>query len=301
MSATVPSMGTLRLNYRPPFAFDHTLRWLEARLIRGVEAIEGQSYIRWIGKEEHCKEEAWFSLRPSPTNAPFMELQLHGVGSEGVDKVVQRVRRMFDLDAVPKAIETDLSKDPCLAPLLAATPGLRIPGAWDGFETAVRAIIGQQISVSAAHTITQRVIRKMGRKVDHPPHPQLTSRFPGPEAWTSANLDGLGLTTRRIESIRAVAKALLSGQVSFERKDDMESWLASWTALPGIGPWTASYLALRVLSHPDAFPHGDLVLRKALTEPDQPTLTPAKVRDAASAWSPWRSYAAFYLWNASSP
>lgn len=294
-------MGTLRLNYRPPFALDHTLDWLKARLIQGVEAIEGRSYLRWIGKEEHCDQEAWFSLRPSPTDAPYMELELHGVSSEGIDKVVQRVRRMFDLDAVPNAIEADLGKDPCLAPLLAAAPGLRIPGAWDGFETAIRAIIGQQISVSAAHTITQRVVRKMGRQVNNPPHPQLTSRFPGPEAWTNANLDGLGLTTRRIESIRAVARALLSGQVSFDPKDDIVSWLASWTALPGIGPWTASYLALRVLNHPDAFPHGDLVLRKALTKPNQPTLTPAKARDAASTWSPWRSYAAFYLWNASTP
>lgn len=292
---------TLRLFYRPPFAFDHTLDWLKSRLIQGVEAVEQDRYLRYIGGHAHCEDDAWFSLGPSPKGDACMLLELHGVHAQGLKPVVQRVRRMFDLDANPQAIQTSLSEDRRLAPLLLSTPGLRIPGAWDGFETAVRAIIGQQISVPAAHTITQRVVQKIGHVMAHPPHPQLTTRFPDPATFLRANLDGLGLTSRRIDSIRAVARALLAGQVSFEPPGDIKPWLDQWMALPGIGPWTASYLALRVLGQPDVFPHGDLVLRKALAGPDQALPTQARARDLALPWSPWRSYAAFYLWKASTP
>lgn len=287
---------TLRLCYRPPYAFEHTLGWLKSRLIEGIEAIEGQRYLRRI-EEPQANGQAWFSLRPSPKDAASMLLEIRGVEPLALKKVVQGVRRMFDLDANPQAIASSLSEDPKLAPLLQATPGLRIPGAWDGFETAIRAIIGQQISVAAAHTITQRVVQKIGAPLPDPPHPKLNKRFPTPETLLKANLDGLGLTTRRIDSIRSVARALLEGSISFKLEGDLEAWLASWVALPGIGPWTASYLALRVLGHPDVFPHGDLVLRKALSSPDLSTITPAKARAKAQAWSPWRSYAAFHLWN----
>lgn len=299
-TALAPSGAvTLRLCYRPPFAFEHTLTWLKSRLIQGLEAIEGQRYLRRIEQGESSQQEAWFSLRPSPRNQSSMILELHGVKPTAIRQVVQRVRRMFDLDANPQAIEASLCEDPTVAPLVNATPGLRIPGAWDGFETAIRAIIGQQISVAAAHTITQRVVQKLGTRLEHPPHPLLTTRFPGPQTLLRANLDGLGLTTRRIASIRAVARALLDGEVTFEPQGEIDAWLAAWIALPGIGPWTASYLALRVLGDPDVFPHGDLVLRKALTAAGQNTLTPAQARTMAQAWSPWRSYAAFHLWNAS--
>lgn len=291
---------TLKLHYRPPLAFEHTLQWLGSRLIQGVEAIEEGSYLRLLsGKQDG--PQAWFCVRRCPKTEHALQLRAYAVPPQELRALVLGVRRMFDLDAHPELIAQSLGQDPKLGPLIQKNPGIRIPGAWDGFETVLRAIIGQQVSVAAAHTITQRVMQRLAVPLDQPPHPALTQRFDGLSAIKSAELSGLGLTGRRIESIHAVAQALEEGRVSFELGSGIEDWLAAWTALPGIGPWTASYLALRVLGYPDLFPAGDLVLRKAMTHAeDEKTPTPAKVRDRALPWSPWRSYAAFHLWHSQS-
>lgn len=285
------------LEYQPPLDLSHTLGWMESRLIKGVEAIEEGAYLRLLCGEPQGKT-SWIRVRPSPTVEHALELQSHNVSRKALPALIKRVRRVFDLDADPHAIGESLGQDPRLAPLVQARPGLRIPGAWDGFETAMRAVIGQQVSVAAAHTITQRVMQRVALPLESPPHPALTMRFGGIHAVLDAELSQLGLTQRRIDCIYAVGRALLEERVSFDLGDDFESWLASWVALPGIGPWTASYLALRVLGYPDVFPGGDLVLRKALTATGQDKLpTPAVARKLAETWSPWRSYAAFHLWH----
>lgn len=288
------------LKYRPPLDLSHTLGWMESRLIKGVEAIEEGAYLRLLDAEPDTPA-SWIRVAPSQHVEHALELQSYNVAPEDLPAVVSRVRRVFDLDADPQAIGQALSQDSRLAPLVQARPGLRIPGAWDGFETVMRAVIGQQVSVTAAHTITQRVMQRVAMPLQTPPHPSLTMRFGGIPAVLDAELSQLGLTQRRIDCIYAVARALLEKRVSFDLGDDFESWLAAWVALPGIGPWTASYLALRALGYPDVFPGGDLVLRKALASPNQDKLpTPAAARKLAEDWSPWRSYAAFHLWHAAS-
>lgn len=297
---SAPHATRHRLRYQPPLALDHTLQWLSSRLIQGVEAIEGRCYYRLLATNTDGTH-AWFSVRPCPELEHTLELKISGVVPERQKEIVRDVRRMFDLDTDPLAVAQALQEDPRLAPLIEQLPGLRIPGAWDGFETAMRAVIGQQVSVAAAHTITQRVMQRVATPLENPPHPLLTMRFDGTASVLSTDLSGLGLTGRRIASIQAVAQALREGRVNFEIESTIEDWLSSWTALPGIGPWTASYLALRGLSYPDVFPGGDLVLRKALAlGSNQDPPTPAKARALAECWRPWRSYAAFYLWYAMS-
>lgn len=296
-SRSVQQALTLQLHYRPPLAFSHTLDWLQARLINGVEAIEDGRYLRVLAPRDDGPT-PWFSVGPSPKVEHALELCAYDVEPEDLRALMQRVRRMFDLDAHPQAIAQTLSKDPRLYPWVKKLPGLRIPGAWDGFETAMRAIIGQQVSVAAAHTITQRVMQRVGIAIPESPHPALTMHFPGVQAVLRSDLTGLGLTQRRIDSIFAVGEALLSQSLSFETNTHLEDWIRNWTSLPGIGPWTASYLALRVLNDPDVFPGGDLVLRKAMANTSSNALpTPTQARREAEKWRPWRSYAAFYLWH----
>lgn len=289
----------IRLDYRPPFAFEQTLEWLNLRLLAGIEAIEEQSYLRrlpGLSKEQP----AWLRLRPHPKQRYALSLELHGVPVPHFRPLVARVRRMFDLDANPQAIADTLASDPQLADLVSAQPGIRIPGAFDGFETLFRAVVGQQISVSAAHTVAQRILKHLGQSDAPPPHPQLGLAPLTPDRFQGAKLDGLGLNQRRIDSIRHAASATIRGDLRFEAVADYDAWQSKLCELPGIGPWTASYVALRALGHPDIFPGGDLVLRKALTPPGEKLISAAQARQRALPWRPFRSYAAFYLWNSQS-
>jgi AraC family transcriptional regulator of adaptative response / DNA-3-methyladenine glycosylase II len=205
---------------------------------------------------------------------------------------------MFDLDADPVAIAAVLGRDPRLAALLASRPGLRLSGGWDGFEIAVRAVIGQQISVAAARTLSQRLLARCGQ-----PLPAdlvaagFRQAFPNPLDLLAADLDGLGLTGARQRSLKALAHAVASGALDFDAGQTLESFTARCVALPGIGPWTAHYLALRALGHPDALPAGDVVLQKMLRGTDQRS-TAVELEARAAAWRPWRSYAVMHLWRA---
>jgi len=286
----------LRLGYRPPFDFAATLAFLRERALPGVEAVDAHGYSRTIGTPE---APGWLRVSRWPdgrgTRAHALKLELHGVAPAQLAATVARVRRMFDLDADPEAIAAVLSADPRLGPLLRRRPGLRLPGAWDGFETAVRAVIGQQVSVAAARTLATRLVERHGPALATPA-PGLSRLFPTAEALVEGGVDRLGLTAARAATLRGMAGAVLEGRVGFDAAQTLEDFAAAWSALPGLGPWTAHYLALRALGHPDAFPAEDLVLQKAMAT-DGGRLATRQLRARAEAWRPWRAYAAIHLWR----
>ena len=292
----------LRLGYRPPYDFEAMLDFLRGRALPGVEVVDATAYSRVIGP---AASPGWLRVSRWPaaarhTDEHSLKLELHGVAPSRMLDVVQRVRRMFDLDADPRAIAAALSVDARLRPLLKQRPGLRVPSGWDGFEIAVRAIIGQQVSVAGARTLTARLAQAHGQALAAPFAPGLEHLFPTPEALADADLAAIGLTRARAQTVRAVARAVLDGQVDFRPERTLDEFVARWVALPGIGPWTAHYVALRALGHPDAFPADDLVLQRAL--PADGTRLSAKALTArAEAWRPWRAYAVLHLWKDSMP
>ena len=199
---------------------------------------------------------------------------------------------MFDLDADPAAIASHLRRDPALARVVPRT-GVRMPGAWDPFEASVRALLGQQISVAAARTLAGRLVRLCGAPLADT---SATHLFPTPEEVAAADLERIGLPRARAASLRALAESVAGGQVDFERTADLDTLIARLTALPGIGPWTAHYIAMRALGEPDAFPAGDLGVRKALARGGRlPSEREAVAR--AERWRPWRAYAVIALWT----
>ncbi|SDD53773.1 DNA-3-methyladenine glycosylase 2 family protein [Aquimonas voraii] len=284
----------LRLNYRPPYDFAATLAFLRGRALDGLEQVDASRYAREID----VGSGAWLQVSAATAVSDALRLELHGVPASALREVVQRVRRMFDLDAEPAAIASVLGRDARLAPLLQTRPGLRLPSGWDGFEIAVRAVIGQQISVAGARTLTQRLLQRCGQPLPEPLRAQgFSHRFPRPAELAAADLEGLGLTGARQRTLRALAQAVVEGRLDFDPSQPLEPFIERCVALPGIGPWTAHYLALRALGHPDAFPSGDLVLQKALPN-DGGRLSAAALASRADAWRPWRSYAVIHLWQA---
>ncbi|MDI9239143.1 AlkA N-terminal domain-containing protein [Lysobacter sp. LF1] len=284
---------TLRLGYRPPYDFAAMLDFLRGRALPGVEVVDEHSYARVTGPIERP---GWLRVSAWPNGEHALKLEVHGAAPTRLLEIVQRLRRMFDLDADPQAIADALSVDPRLAPLVAQRPGLRLPSGWDGFEIAVRAIIGQQVSVAAARTLASRLAQRFGRKLPQPFAPGLEHLFPTPEDLVEADLVTVGLIRSRAETVRGVARALLEGRVDFHADRTLDDMVARWVALPGIGPWTAQYIALRALGHPDAFPAEDLVLQKSLPA-DGSRLTAKALGARAEAWRPWRGYAVIHLWR----
>ena len=288
---------TLRLSYRPPCDFAAALEFLHARALPGVESVDGASYARVIGPVHApgwLRVSTWRDDGSRGQHA--LKLELHGAAPAQLLDIVGRVRRMFDLDADPQAIAAALSADTRLRPLLRQNPGLRLPSGWDGFEIAVRAIIGQQVSVAAARTVAGRLAQRFGEALPMPFGPGLERLFPMPEALADADLIDVGLTRARAQTTRFMAQALIEGRIDFRPDQTLEEFVERWTALPGIGDWTAQYIAMRALGHPDAFPAGDLVLQRAL--PDDGSRMSAKVLAArAEAWRPWRAYAVIHLWR----
>jgi AraC family transcriptional regulator of adaptative response / DNA-3-methyladenine glycosylase II len=199
------------------------------------------------------------------------------------------VRRLFDLDADPQRIAEHLGRDDALAPRLVRRPGLRIPGAWDGFETAVRAVLGQQVTVRGARTLAGRLAAAFGDPIDA--GAGLTRCFPPAERLVDADLTRIGLPARRAAAINRLAAEVASGAIVLDGTADPERTRAQLLGLDGFGPWTADYIALRALGEPDAFPAGDLGLRKALGLPA------AALAARAESWRPWRGYAAITLWS----
>ena len=302
---------TLRLAYRPPYAFAALLDFLRGRALPGIETVDATSYARVFtldaaqsaGSIEHGAI-GWMRLDAWPDNENALRLQLHCPQPARMLEVVTRLRRMFDLDTDPNAIGKALTQDARLRPLLRRHPGLRLPGGWDGFEIAVRAVLGQQISVAAARTLASRLVERFGAELPTPVGPglyqlKLDRLFPTPAVLADADLIAIGLTRARAETVRGVARALLDGRVDFRIERTLEEFVACWIALPGIGAWTAHYIALRALGHPDAFPADDLILRRAAADPGE-ILSAKKLTTRAQAWRPWRAYAVMQLWRAAS-
>jgi AraC family transcriptional regulator of adaptative response / DNA-3-methyladenine glycosylase II len=287
-----PREPTIRLllSYRPPFAWDELLRFLAARATAGVEYVSGRSYARTVAIGKHA---GWLKVEPAPKrNALIVELSY--TLAQVLPALLARLRNLFDLNARPDIIESHLATDRRLKLLIRRSPGLRVPGAFSGFELAVRAILGQQVSVRAATTIAGRFALALGHSIETP-FTDLNCLTPTPScvaAAQSSELTGFGLTRARATSIQALARALDDGRINLEASTDPETAIKRLQTLPGIGDWTAHYIGMRALRWPDAFPHGDLGIRKALE-----MTSSRQILVATDAWRPWRAYAAMHLWN----
>jgi len=285
----------LRFPYRPPLDSGTLLSYLAYRAIPGVEEVIDGRYRRTVALP---RSRGIVELEPL-ASAHTVALRLCLDDLRDLSLVAQRCRGIFDLDADPAAIEAVLSDDPLLAPLVAARPGLRVPGSFDGFELAVRAILGQQVSVAGARTLAGRLVAAMGEPLAEP-RGTLTHLFLTPERLAGADLQGLGLTRGRGAALQALARAIVVRGLTLDRGADWEQTTARLRELPGIGPWTASYIAMRALGDPDACPVADLGLRRAL-ERRGLAGDPKSIAARAEAWRPWRAYATHHLWASLAP
>jgi AraC family transcriptional regulator of adaptative response / DNA-3-methyladenine glycosylase II len=281
---------TLRLAWRGAPDWEGVIGWLALRALPAVEQVTPEAYRRTgrLGGEPGIVE-----LR---RDGGGVLLRLAPLASPALMQAVERASRLLDLRADVERIASHLAADPALRGVFARRPGLRVPGCWDGFELAVRAVIGQQVSVRGATTLAGRVVQRCGEALPaNVAEPGLTHLFPTPERLASADLAGLGLTGARQHSLRALAEAVLADRLRLHPGADPETARRELLALPGLGPWTADYIALRGLADPDAFPASDLGLRRALEHRGR---RPTAVELAARArrWSPWRGYAAMALW-----
>ncbi|WP_395807193.1 AlkA N-terminal domain-containing protein [Archangium minus] len=280
----------LRLDYRPPLDWEQILRFLRGRAIPGVEHVGDSDYRRTVRLGGRT---GWLVVRHDPKRPALLaevSLSLAGV----LMQVASRLRALFDLDAQPEVIAECLGRDELLGKWVRVHPGLRVLGAFDPFEMTVRAILGQQVSVRAATTLSGRLVARLGEPVDSP-HAECSRLFPLPEtlaAATEGDIATLGMPGARARSLLAVARAVAEGSVRLDRHADVDKTMAGLEALPGIGAWTAHYVAMRALRWPDAFPASDLGIRKALGG-----VTAKAAAERAEAWRPWRSYAAIHLWT----
>jgi AraC family transcriptional regulator of adaptative response / DNA-3-methyladenine glycosylase II len=287
---------TVKLRYRPPYDWSALLSHLEARAIDGVEQVEGGVYRRTVfldgqpGMVEVVHEPA----------ARRLAATLRSPSVRALPGMVARIRRVFDLGADVKAIGAHLARDPLLAPLIAAHPGLRAPGAWDAFELAVRAVLGQQVTVSAARALGSRLAEIAGTPLAglDGPHPSLRRAFPTAEQVARADLGALGMPGARRRALAALAAAASADPRLFEPLATVEETVSKLRAIAGVGDWTAQYIALRAAREPDAFPATDRGLLRGAARVQGEPVTPEQLRGRAEHWRPWRAYAAQHLWTA---
>jgi len=287
--AAAPAALVLRLDYRPPLDWETTLGFLAARCTAGVEAVGDGAWRRTVRIGRHA---GWVSVRPDAGRHALraeVALSLAPV----LMPLVARLRALFDLDARPDAVAAHLRRDPLLARSLRRHPGLRVSGALDGFDAAVRVVVGQQVSVAAATTIAGRIARALGEPIATP-FPGL-DRLPATAAALAAagedRLARIGMPGARARTLGAIAAEAAAGRLALERGADLDATRAALLALPGVGPWTAEVIAMRALGAPDAFPAGDLGVWRALG------VEGARAAEArAERWRPWRAYATAHLW-----
>ena len=289
-SAHPAGMVTLRLAFRPPYDFARVLAFLRARAIPGVEEVDAGSYSRAV-RTRSGEAIIRVGLLES---GHALELRVTGADPTDLFELSSAARRVFDTSADPAQIMRAFQSDTILGPLAERSPGLRIPGAWDPFECAVRAIVGQQVSVAGARTLTTRFVERLGTRLKSPA-PGLTTLFPSPRAIVDGDLAGLGLMRSRIAAIRGLAQAVVARKLEFAAPADETA--ATLTQISGVGEWTSQYVALRALGDPDAFPASDLVLRRKAGAGNE-ALSESELQSRAEAWRPWRAYAATYLWDA---
>jgi AraC family transcriptional regulator of adaptative response / DNA-3-methyladenine glycosylase II len=308
-NATAPprtgSSITLTLSYVPPYDWPAMIGFLAARAIPGVEVVEPHRYLRSIDLDG-CHG----TLEVAPlARRDALAATIRFAGVRALPAIVERVRRVFDLGADVETIAAQLAEDPRLAPLVAARPGLRVPGAWDGFELAIRAILGQQITVAGARRLAGRLVAAHGEPVvcgggpgecGLPGVTGLTAVFPRPErlaAAGTASLAKLGMPRARAAALVALARMAAADPQLFDPDGSLDTAVARLRSLPGIGAWTAHYIAMRALREPDAFPAADVGLLRAMADTDGARPSPAALLTRAEAWRPWRAYAAQHLWT----
>ena len=284
---------TLKLAYKAPYDWAAIIAFLKLRAIPGVEQVSDDRYRRTLAVAG-----AAGVVTVEPGDGDHLRVTLQFPRLSALPTVIARVRRVFDLAADPADIAAHLAEDPTLAPLVAARPGLRAPGAWDGFELAVRAVLGQQITVVAARGLAARMVETHGERLAPglAGAEGLTHLFPAPERLARADIAALGMPKSRAVALAALATAAVADPGVFAPRRSLEEAVARLKALPGIGEWTAQYIAMRELREPDAFPHGDIGLMRALTDPQGRRPTPAELQLRAERWRPWRAYAALHLW-----
>ncbi len=288
-----PGGVVLRLSFTRPYHWQSMLSFLAARAIPGVEEVaagEGE-YRRAVSVDGARGRVAVRLARDGAHLVAAIDVSRIAA----LPAVVGRIRRLFDLDADAAAIDAQLARDPLLARRVASRPGLRVPGAWDPFELAVRAVLGQQVSVAAARTLAGRIAAAFGERVAAG-EGGCELVFPGPERLAEASLDAVGLTRARAAAVKGLARAAAGDPSLLRPGGDLESTIERLVALPGIGRWTAQYVAMRAFGEPDAFPEADLGLLRAL-ERDGVRPAPAALLRRAERWRPWRAYAALHLWN----
>jgi AraC family transcriptional regulator, regulatory protein of adaptative response / DNA-3-methyladenine glycosylase II len=281
----------LDLPCRPPFDGAALIAFLGARAVAGVEEVEGTTYRRSLRLGHGC---AVVELTPGPSGVRCV-LRLDDLRDRAA--AVARCRRLLDLDAEPQAIAAKLGADALLGPLVRSRPGLRVPGCVDGFEIAVRAIVGQQVSVPAARTILGRMAARHGGPLAEPSG-AVTHRFPAARELAAVDPAELPFPRARGEALREVARLVEAGELELDQGADPETAVATLLGVRGIGPWTASYVAMRALADRDAFPVGDVGIRHALARLGHGDGDP---RALAEAWRPWRSYAVMHLWRSLDP
>lgn len=286
--AVVADVLAFELAFRPPYDWAGQLDFLGARAIAGVEQVEAGRYRRTVRIAADGKEHrGWIEVAQS-AKRPALRVAIAASLARAVPGVLSRVKALMDLACQPLEVAQ------ALGPLAAARPGLRVPGAFDGFEVAVRAILGQRISVAAARTLAARFAGAFGEPV-RTPFASLGMLFPTASRVAElppARIAKLGVAAPRAQAIVALARAVAEGRIALAPDADLEATLSVLRALPGIGEWTAQTIAMRALAWPDAFPHTDLGVMRALGETD-----PRRVLAAAERWRPWRAYAVMHLWQ----
>ena len=292
LPATAPVV--LQIPYQPPYDWDSMLQYLRARTIEGLEVVEDNAYRRSVLHEELT---GTITIEHRPDRHSLMAT-IDFPSVRALQTIVSRIRHQFDVAADVEAITAHLSQDATLAPLIAARPGLRAPGCWDGFELAIRAVLGQQVTVTAARRLGGTLVELWGEPFPYTEDKRLRRTFPTARCLATADLGRLGMPAARRATITALAQAATSQPQLFMPGGSVEERLTRLQTIPGIGAWTAHYIALRAFREPDAFPAGDLgLLRSAKHLIGEQTKT-SHLLQRAEAWRPWRAYAAQYLWTA---
>jgi DNA-3-methyladenine glycosylase II len=289
---TLASPTTLRLPYLPPWDWQQFHDHFSLRLLPGVECLDGRGYVRSF---RLGSVSSWFAVRPLDGDCA-LEL-LPGPGAATLaPQLAARVRRMFGLDVDPLSVAAHFAADDILSPRVRRRPHLRLPAAFDPFEQSVRAIVGQQVSVKAAVTLTRRLVERLGEPLADAPLDGPQWLFPRPEVLATARLDSIGMPTKRVQALQRFAAVVAGGALELHIEDGVDALVKRLCELPGIGPWTAEYIALRGFGAADAFPAADLGLLKAPVW-GPAGITPRQLAQRAEAWRPWRAYAALHLWH----
>jgi AraC family transcriptional regulator of adaptative response / DNA-3-methyladenine glycosylase II len=291
---------TLILPYRPPYNWNAAISYLAGRATPGVEAVDDNRYLRTISIETGGVVSTGVVEVSAAGGEHHLLARIRVDSTAVLIQVAERVRRIFDLGADPEEISSQLRRDKTLKPAITAAPGLRVPGAWSGFELAVRAILGQQVSVKSATTLAGRVAQRWGSALDSDDSVAatagLTHIFPSPARLAKADLTSVGVIKTRAQAIRGLAQAVEAKRIDLDSSRGLDDSIRALCELSGIGEWTAHYIAMRALHEPDAFPAGDLGLQRAVANGQRRPSATALLA-LAENWRPWRAYAAMHLWN----